>query len=186
MTNNTGEHLTTSRISRLLRPLRAKCHKLASYPSEELSQPSKGIVVVTYGSSSRQSSADPSLKQGSPPLSVIPPPEKLSALSKLDRSSRENLDLSRRIYDIRDAFRNILQIALQAASTSRKSSASPTHRYPGDRMRSLAAMCAARVGTHVEDQVMLAAEEEDDGLDDDEELKVIDSLYEAVYPQYRK
>ena len=55
------------------------------------------------------------------------------------------------------------------------------------RIRSLAAVCAATVGDHIEGQVQLAAEENGDAAaEEDEDLKIIDSLYEAVYPQYRK
>lgn len=185
MVNQTGEHLTVSRISRLFRPLRAKCHKLASYSPDEQLQVSKGTVFVTYGNLSRQSCIVPALEQDVPPLIVIPPPERLSALSKLDRSSRENLELSRRIYDIRDAFRHVLEVVLQPSSTSRKSSAPNTYEHPN--IRSLAAMCAAIVGEHVEDQVHLAAQaREDPAPNDGEEFRVVDSLYEAIYPQYRK
>ena len=106
----------------------------------------QGSVVVTYGSSSRHSSADVSERRDEPPLAVIPPPEKLSVLSKLDRSSRENLELSRRIYDVRDAFRNILQAALTTGTSSRRSTPQPHVETSEGRVRSLAAMCASTVG----------------------------------------
>ncbi|KIP08263.1 hypothetical protein PHLGIDRAFT_384620 [Phlebiopsis gigantea 11061_1 CR5-6] len=120
-----------------------------------------------------------------PPLAIIPAPEKLSALSKLDRNSRGKLELSKRIYDVRDAFKNILQAALQSAPAAKRSSG---HAQASEsRIRSLAALCAATVGEHIEDQVQIAREENEEAdQDDDEQLKVIDTLYGAVYPHYRK
>ncbi|EKM54089.1 uncharacterized protein PHACADRAFT_196521 [Phanerochaete carnosa HHB-10118-sp] len=184
MNTQTGEHLTTSRISRLLRPLRVRCQKLASYSPEAASQRSRGSVVVTYGSSSRHSGADAGERRNEPPLAVIPPPEKLSVLSKLDRSSREKLELSRRIYDVRDAFRNILQATLTSGTGSRRSTPQPS----GEKhARSLAAMCASIVGSNLEDQIRMSAEErEGEEANDEEDQDILDSLYDAVYPQYRK
>ena len=108
-------------------------------------------------------------------------------LSKLDRSSRENLELSRRIYDVRDAFRNILQAALTTGTSSRRSTPQPHVETSEGRVRSLAAMCASTVGDHLEDQIRISAEERgEEELNDEEDQEVLDALYDAVYPQYRK
>lgn len=187
MNTQTGEHLTTSRISRLLRPLRVKCQKLASYSPETALQRPRGSVVVTYGSSSRQSNADAVERRGEPPLAVIPPPEKLSVLSKLDRSSRDKLELSRRIYDVRDTFRNILQATLASGTNSRRSTPQPNIEVPEGRVRSLAAMCANTIGDNLEDQMSISSEERGgQEVNDEEEQEILDTLYDAVYPQYRK
>lgn len=125
----------------------------------------------------------------SPPLAVLPPPEKLLTLAKLDRSVRESLELSRRIYDVRDAFRNVLQATLSPSSNSRRSSVRNVRAVPEGRIRSLAVLCAMTVGQHIEDQIAINVEEreeDEDETEDDGELKVVDSLYEAVQPQYRK
>jgi Txe/YoeB family toxin of Txe-Axe toxin-antitoxin module len=188
MTYETGEHLTTSRISRLLRPLRVRCQKLALYSPEATTQRCKGSVLIMYGNSSRQANVDLPGKLDNPPLAIIPPPEKLSGLLKLHRSARENLELSRRIYDVRDAFRNILQAAVYSTSSSRRrSSVHYTLQHREGRIRSLAAMCAGTVGEHLEAQVQLLVEErEGTDINDDDKQELLDSLYEAVRPQYRK
>lgn len=142
--------------------------------------------MITYGSSSRQNNAEFMLDR-EPPLAIIPAPEKLSALFKLDRTSRGKLELSKRIYDVRDAFKNILQTALQPSPVVKRSSGFGHAQAPEGRIRSLAALCAATVGKNIEDQVQLAKEEnEGPDQDDDEQLKVMDTLYEAIYPHYRK
>ena len=164
-----------------------KCQKLASYSPETASQRSKGSVVLVYGSLSRQSNADVVERRDEPPLALIPPPEKLSVLSRLDRSSREKLELSRRIYDVRDVFRNILQATIASSTNSRRSTPQPSVEAPESRVRGLAAMCASTIGDNLEDQMQISVEERE-GVDvnDEEGQEILDTLYDAVYPQYRK
>ena len=48
-------------------------------------------------------------------------------------------------------------------------------------------MCAGAVGEHLEDQVKIYSEEHEDAdINDEQEQEVLNGLYEAVYPQYRK
>ncbi|GJE95925.1 hypothetical protein PsYK624_121170 [Phanerochaete sordida] len=187
MNPHTGEHLTTSRIARLLRPLRVKCQKLASYSPDHAAQKTRGSVVVTYGHASRPHGLDTGERRDEPPLAVIPPPEKLSVLSKLDRASREKLELSRRVYDVRDAFRNVLAATFTQGSSSRRGTPQPSVECPGRHVRSLAAMCASAVGQQLENQMGSTEEEREDGEEDEEDdQEIVDALYDAVYPQYRK
>lgn len=170
MAKGTRFELSTARVSRLLRPLRLKCSVLASSSSTFEPIPRTGFA---------EGSSLPT--QHDSLLSIIPPPERLRALFKLDRASRANIELSKKLYDVRDAFRNVIQAVHVPV---------PSQRTPAvtqlQRIRSLTSLCAATVGEHMEEQVRLArAEREEDTVDNDD-LDIINELYEAVPEHYRK
>ncbi|KAJ3538145.1 hypothetical protein NM688_g6560 [Phlebia brevispora] len=177
MPDGLGSQLTTSRISRLLRPLRTKCVHLAAISNTK----SKG-VAITYGSSSRHSSQRSSSENDSPPLAVIPPPEKLSTLSGSDRPTRDDMQLSKGIYDVRDAFRNVIQATFGVLSTPYGGEENTILRMT--RVRSLASICASVIGDHIEDQARL--HDEGDEAEDEEDMEILSELYEAIPPHFRR
>lgn len=163
MTSNatdSGAHLTTSRVSRLLRPLRNKCTSLAALPKA-----AAAASRVTY--SKQSSNWDPDSR---PPLTILC----LSAGTRgltLDRHSADEFELSRRIHAICDAFKNIAHAAFGQPCS--------------ERIPSLAAMCALVVGENMppanSDNTLA-----DSGEDSTGDILDVDGIYEAVPPHYRR
>lgn len=151
-----GAHLTTSRVNRLLRPLRNKCNALAALPKAAKTS------CVTY--SKQLSNWDPDSR---PPLTIL----RFSAGAKkltLDRRSADEFELSRRIHAVCDAFKNIATV---------------TFRQPcGERIPSLAAMCTQVIGENMPAANTLA----DLDRDSTDNILDVDGIYEAVPPHYRR
>ncbi|KAI0093333.1 hypothetical protein BDY19DRAFT_989980 [Irpex rosettiformis] len=119
------------------------------------------------------------------PLAVIPPPNKLRVLSKLDRASRANMELSKMLYDVRDAFRNLVQAV--SAPHDFTYSSSVKGGFPNHRIGRLSSLCAAVLGGHIEEQVQMArAEKEAEDVADNDDLDILQELYEAVPGHYRR
>ncbi|OSX66738.1 hypothetical protein POSPLADRAFT_1130969 [Postia placenta MAD-698-R-SB12] len=177
MTQNTGAHLTTSRITRLFRPLRAKCTSLADLAAS--SSRKTHSVSITYSKHYRGLPRTASLETEAPPLAVLQPPENLGLRIHLDKASVENLQLSKKIYEVRDAFRSFVQAVLGTSATNEP--AKPT------RIMGLAAMCAVMVGENIQGEIEAREHEADatDGRDEDIATEVMDELYNAVPPHYR-
>ncbi|TFY53227.1 hypothetical protein EVJ58_g9567, partial [Rhodofomes roseus] len=178
MSTHNGTHLTTSRINRLFRPLRAKCTALAEFFSPRSYK--RPHVSVTYSHHSRPPSRTASTDYDAPPLAILQPPESLGSRIHFDRTSLENVQLSRKIYEVRDAFRSVVQAALGSDSTGPRNDAL--------RIRSLAAMCASIIGEQVQAEIAARQDEAEDEL---EELyaniaaDTQEELYEAVPLHYR-
>lgn len=177
MMDESGSHLTTSRIARLFRPLRAKCLAFpAPLPSSQTTR--KHHAPIKYGSSFKGASnsqpTNVSLRAFS--LTPIPRPERLTQFDVPSPDAlRDLLALSRRIYDVRDAFNNLLQAVYGKWPE-------PPRRVPR-----LGAMCAAIVGRHIDGQTEDVSDEEgEDSEDEMTEMDVLDELYEAVPAHYRR
>lgn len=171
--------LTTTRIIRLLRPLRTKCESLSASPS-------KPGVSVTYASSSRrpmESSSDVSTSRHAFSLTALPPPERMHSL----KYDRELLQLSRKIYDIKDAFHNVIQSALGTSFLLRRQS-QPSHADETEsRVLGLAAMCSTIVGEHIEAEVKASQETMNTvSAFEDGDISVITELYDAIPAHHRR
>ena len=179
MTTSTGAHLTTTRINRLFRPLRAKCSALADFtPPRSQTKPH---VSITYSRNSRAVSRTASADHDAPPLAILQPPETLGSRIHLDRTSLDNVQLSRKIYEVRDAFRSLVQAVLGADTTNARRDA-PT-------IRSLAALCAAVVGENIQNEIIARQAELEDALEDPSSniaTETQEELYEAVPSHHRR
>ena len=194
---STGTHLTTSRINRILRPLKAKCASLASTATSVGSGKSAGGVRVTYGSRNRISRTNSSSSSSSsldeqPPLTILPPPEHThhsKSTSQYDSTGKQ-LALSKGIYGIRDAFKNVINIAFGGGSddphtrTSASSTASVDHAASCSRGRvvSLAGLCAIVVGKELGvGQEGDESTDNEEGRNEEEEVtRWVDEIYEGV------
>ena len=179
MTTSTGAHLTTTRINRLFRPLRAKCSALAEFTPPRAQ--TKPHVSVTYSRNTRNISRTASADHDAPPLAILQPPETLGSRIHLDRTSLDNVQLSRKIYEVRDAFRSLVQAVLGADTTGR--------RPDPPNIKSLAAFCAAVVGENIQDEIKARQAELEDALEDPSAnmaTEIQEELYEAVPPHHRR
>ncbi|PBK73712.1 hypothetical protein ARMSODRAFT_952818 [Armillaria solidipes] len=149
-----SDRLSVKRISRLLRPLRIRCQALRLCSTVPTAQ------VATYSCRRGASCSDT-------PLSLLPPPNSAASRLIFDRNSSAVLELSRKIYAIRDAFRDLV---LNTRPPDRKSSDT-----------TLAALCATVIGVNMEHRDGQAVEGEQDIEEDAVEL-----LYEAVPAPYRR
>jgi hypothetical protein len=158
-----GSHLTTSRINRLLRPLRNKCLSLTKFLTTTQHTTSRGT------SSSHGHSWQP---ESLPPLALLRPPSATRGRLWLDKGFAEDLELSRLIHAVCDAFRNLLQVTHGAG--------------PEEPVPSLAAMCCLVVGENVplgSDGTHAGQEE---AVGEDELMKVVDEIYDAIPTYYRR
>ncbi|KAI0644592.1 hypothetical protein C8Q79DRAFT_913270 [Trametes meyenii] len=167
--------LSTSRINRQFRTLRMKCTSLNVLALT----PSKPSVSVTYGNS-RQTIRRPTSEDATPPLAILQSLENFGARLHLDRAIVENMQLSKRIYEVRDAFRNIVQSAFGPADEG--------NRDDTRRILPLTAICARLVGEHVQSEIDAAVEDVDESEDNEEDVRaqVMDDLYEDVPVAYRR
>ncbi|KAL4266993.1 hypothetical protein AB1N83_000604 [Pleurotus pulmonarius] len=158
-------HLSISRIHRLLRPLR--CTLVANTPRQSRSQ-------RTYSSKSTKLVTNTTLA----PLERIPQPGRAALLGGDCKEERNQLiDLSRKIYALRDCFRNVVAGALG------KELGVPTQ------VPSLASLCATAMGEtlnqHME-ELEHELQEEKETVDDSELLEAVESLFEAIPAHQRK
>ncbi|KAI8975889.1 hypothetical protein BD414DRAFT_580614 [Trametes punicea] len=170
--------LSTSRINRQLRSLRSKCTSLSSLQARPLA-PSKPAVLVTYGTS-RSSIKRVQDDAETPPLAILQSLDNFGTRLHLDRAIVENMQLSKRIYEVRDAFRNIVQSTIGTAVDHEDNAPR--------RVLSLAAICARFIGEHVQAEVEAATVEEStkgSGREDDLASKVMNDLYDQVPPAHR-
>lgn len=162
--------LTTSRIHRLFRSLRSKCTALAALTAP----PAKPVVSITYGSAPLRR---PLEQDETPPLAILQSLDKYGARLHLDRAIVENMQLSKRIYEVRDAFKNIVQSTFGSAE---REDSKPY------RILSLAGVCARLVGEHVQSEIQASIDIGSDADDDDLRTQVMDVLYDEVPSSYRK
>ncbi|KAF9222612.1 hypothetical protein BS17DRAFT_783135 [Gyrodon lividus] len=159
-----GTHLTTSRINRLMRPLRNKCTALATLPNSATTAVSR----VTYSKQSSNWDLD-----GTPPLTVLRSSAGAKKLT-LDRSSADDFELSRRIKAVCDAFRNIAHIAYGISCTQR--------------IPSLAAMCTLVIGQNIPITSSDGSTNSPDQVPthEDDIMEVVDGIYDSIPPHYRR
>lgn len=164
--------LTTSRVNRQFRSLRSKCAALRSLNLA----PPRPKVAVTYGSSSRNVSQE---QDDTPPLAILQSLDKLGARLHFDRALVENMQLSKRIYEVRDVFKNIVQSTFGPPKSTPEVTC---------RVLSLSGICARVIGEHVEAEMKASCGDSSDAEGaQDEEVRnhVMDELYEEVPSQYR-
>lgn len=173
MSSSSYSELSISRVNRILRPLRNKCALLASSTPSSSSRRSRGVNPITYASnsSSTQWQID-----DHPPLYILQTPQHLVSRVHLDRHSLGNLDLSRKIYAVVDAFKNVLQASFGAERDAEEKKC----------FLSLTDICAAVVGENVQAEVEWSAEEEDDNAVEDAERAIVEDIYEAVPSRFRR
>ena len=162
---------------------------------------STGGVKATYGSRNRMSrtnsSSFSSVNSDEPPPLGILPPEQIhhhKSTSQYDSTGKQ-LALSKGIYGIRDAFKNIITIAFGCGSdephtrTSASSvlSVDPSASSPKGRVVSLAGLCAVVVGKELgADQGGERGEEEESASDEEcgngeeEGTRWVDEIYEEI------
>ncbi|KAI0829889.1 hypothetical protein BC628DRAFT_1359228 [Trametes gibbosa] len=166
--------LCTSKINRQLRSLRMKCCSLNTFHLA----PHKPTISVTYGSSHRHALSQAQDEDTTPPLAILQSLDRLGARLRLDRAIVENMQLSKRIYEVRDAFRNIVQCAFASAGHADQNFA---------RAPPLTAICARLIGEHVQSEIEAALDdfEQMDGPTDDLRAQAMDDLYEQVPVAHR-
>ncbi|KAL1942773.1 hypothetical protein VTO73DRAFT_5013 [Trametes versicolor] len=167
--------LSSSKINRQLRSLRMKCTSLNALALA----PTKPAVSVTYGSSHRNVPKHAQDDDGIPPLAILQSLDNFGTRLHLDRAIIENMQLSKRIYEVRDAFRNIVQSVLGPAP-------SIDHEERG-RVPALTSICARLIGEHVQSEIEAAFDDlrDSDVLEDDRGTQAMDDLYDQVPPAYR-
>jgi len=158
-------------------------------------------VKVTYGSRNRisrtnSSSSSPASSDEPPPLAILPPPEQVhhhKSTSQYDSTGKQ-LALSKGIYGIRDAFKNVITIAFGCgldeprarASTSSTISTDDSTSSPKGHVVSLAGLCAIVVGRELgADQGGERADDEESSGgeecgDDEEGTRWVDEIYEEI------
>jgi hypothetical protein len=163
--------LSTTRINRLLRPLRVNCAQLAAHgTSSGSSGPSSG-GFVTYLKSHAWRPSDKG------PLALILPPHTLQqARTVAHAGSVRNAELARRIYAVHGALRNVLQAAFGDADGRQASAATP----------GLAALCAGVVGANIQEEVNVNLEPGVEADEEEAEMEIVNEMYEHVPPTYRR
>jgi len=165
--------LTISKVNRQFRTLRAKCTALATLALA----PAKPAVTVTYGR--QTSSRKPQEEDDMPPLAILQSLDRFGTRLHLDRAIIENMQLSKRIYEVRDVFSNIVQSSFGdlAGGTEMPS-----------RILSLTGVCARIIGEQVQAEADAAVDDDPDsgGHEDEIRSQTIEELYENAPPQYRQ
>ncbi|KAH9929620.1 uncharacterized protein BXZ73DRAFT_90459 [Epithele typhae] len=170
--------LTTSRINRKLRTLRSKCAALnGAQPTS-----SKPKVSTTYGRSNRTSTRASNEEEESPPLAILQSLDKISARFRYERATVENMQLSKRIYEVRDAFKNIVQLS---ASSHTKSQPDPD---VSSYLSSLTGICAQLIGEHIQGEVEASIDDLSEvkaSQEDELRSQIMDDVYESIPAQHR-
>ena len=168
--------VTTTRIIRALRPLRAKCECLAT------SRPIPPKTCTTYASSSRQkeTGSDHSIRHHVAPLPLV------SLGNYPVNNALMKVQSTKRITEVTEAFRNIVYISLGVTSPqrylSRSSGARDVQRIP-----SLASLCCTVVGEHIESEVQAHRDTlENVSSFDDEDIAIITELYDSLPTHHRR
>ncbi|KAF9467263.1 hypothetical protein BDZ94DRAFT_1318699 [Collybia nuda] len=157
--------LSVSRINRLMRPLRNRCNALMHFTESK-----RPINRATYSSHPRRSNGFADTEP--PPLAILQPPGKIHARTHFSKNGTERLEMSKRVYAVRDSFRDIVAKTV------------PGHGEPGtsgDRVITLSAMCSMVIGANLRPE---ADELEGDG--DVDGTDFVNELYEAVPLEYRR
>jgi hypothetical protein len=145
--------LSTTRIHRLLRPLRVSCVELDKHALG-------GCAASGRATYSRIHAWRPADKG---PLALVRPP---------GAGGVRDADVSKRIYAVHAALKNVLQAA--GVESERR------------RRPRLAALCAAVVGAAIQEEVDLNLREGVVSAEDEEEMAIIEEMYEYVPAAYRR
>ncbi len=167
--------LSSSKINRQLRSLRMKCTSLNALALA----PAKPAVSVTYGNSHRNALKRVQDDDGTPPLAILQSLDNFGTRLHLDRAIIENMQLSKRIYEVRDAFRNIVQSVLGPAPSF--------DNEERGRVLTLTSICSRLIGEHVQSEIEAAFDDlrDSDVLEDGRGTQAMDDLYDQVPPAYR-
>ncbi|KAF8054161.1 hypothetical protein FPV67DRAFT_1188109 [Lyophyllum atratum] len=160
--------LSTRRINRLLRPLRSRCSSLASFANSwpGSTRPTKNLTTYsTRGGGTSETAFD------FPPLLILHPPGSFASSKYLNKDQAE---LARRIYGVRDCFRDIVVNTGRRTTEATTNGRSPTH------IISLAAICSIIAGDNMECHL------EPDDDDNEEPSDVVDDLYDTIPLEYRR
>ncbi|KAJ3805151.1 hypothetical protein EV368DRAFT_89146 [Lentinula lateritia] len=149
---------STTRINRLLRPLRNKCSTLAVSGTRTASLSG---CTTTY--SSTKSFTQPDI----PPLRILSLP---ASILGLEETSGE---WSRKIYAVRNAFNDIVE---KTAGPRIQSGGDNTARLP-----SLSTLCALVIGKHAEPDI----EEDTTRFEEECSVDVVETLYKEIPALYR-
>ncbi|KAJ3988287.1 hypothetical protein F5890DRAFT_528932 [Lentinula detonsa] len=152
-----ADFLSTTRINRLLRPLRNKCSSLAAFGARTGSS----SAPTTYSSVKSMNQPD------MPPLCILSPPENST---RLDAAS---IELSRRIYAVYNAFKDVVE---KTKALRIQSAGNNTARLP-----SLSTMCASVIGRHAEPDF----EEDVTRLEEERSVDAVETLYKEIPALYR-
>lgn len=163
-----GPQLSTSRINRLLRPLRNRCTSLMVFSAEKR----RLATCVTY--SSRSGGSMDAGFGSAPPLSILQPPSSIGTHLHFEKYSAQRLELSRKIYGIRDCFRDIVTKTQEHGRNGKRTYGA------SNRVISLSSLCAIYVGENI------SCETGQDNLDDIESTDLINELYEIVPTEHRR
>ncbi|KAF5389499.1 hypothetical protein D9757_004359 [Collybiopsis confluens] len=150
------EHLSITRSSRLLRQVRIRCSALVA-TSKRTALPSVPITA-TY---SRKTFAQPAL----PPLCILPSPD--NSFTRLDAA---NSELSRKIYAVRDIFRDIVE---KTATRRARSGAT--------QMPSLTSLCSFLIGSHADPDI----DEQVTRSEEEQSVDIVEALYSEIPAVYR-
>lgn len=170
---STYTELTTTRIYRLLRPLRAQCAKFA----EEYKAYNRRVTHSTVNAPEHDQH---------PPLTDLLPAERNGLRVHCDKDSVRVMELSTKMYAIRDCFKNmvvntrssdLVEVSAIVASTrhSNASLHSPLRIKNASRVMSLMDICATVVGVNIE-----AEKEVEEKAEVGEELGAMAELYDSV------
>lgn len=106
-----------------------------------------------------------------PPLALLPQPPSATR-GRLYFDNVEDLELSRLIYAVCDAFRCLLQV---------------THgTVPGESIPSLAAMCCFVVGENIPFSGTGTRDGQEETVDEDEVMKTVEDIYDTIPTYYRR
>jgi len=164
--SDVDDKLSTSRIHRLLRPLRNRCISLASFATGVC----RSGIRTTYVSQTSGDDIDGSLF---PPLSVLQPPMDMSARIHFDKHRIDSLEMSRKVYAVRDCFHDIV------SKTGKHRAGTAAMTGTQQFAMSLAAICSIVVGKNMQ----CGAEENSDDIED---ANLVNDIYEAIPLQYRR
>ena len=158
-----SKSFSTSRINRLLRPLRNRCISLADFATKK--------CRYLPATSSLQTSTNHTEDQDHPPLLLLQPPMDVGARIHFDRHDIESLEMSRKVYAVRDCFQEIVNKTVGKKDTAMT--------RPPRSVMSLASICSVVVGENMQFEEDVVS---DDGIDPN----LVNNIYEAVPLQYRR
>ena len=166
--------LSTSHINRLLRPLRNRCNNLAAFSSTAARLPT---IHATYSSRATRNARvfNSNRESEVPPLSILQPPQTIRSQIHLDQTCVSNLELSQKLYAVRDSFRDLV-----VKTATRLGSMPARDRWS---ITSLSAMCSIIVGENIHPDFNT---DTSDGMEEEELIDAINDIYEAVPLQYRR
>lgn len=100
-----------------------------------------------------------------------------------DEPYMKTLELSRKIYAIRDCFQNLVHVSFGTAAKSYSCGS-------GDEIASLGAICSMIIGSTIQAEydssVTANSGEDEDHIKEEELVELANEIYEAIPPHYRR